>query len=89
MSDKIDEAAIMWNKTKDPKYKDLWYKLIKEFVDGSYNLKRWNVSVSSCNKTDDGTYVVIGKCRPVRPLRHTKTKTDNVRRLPNQRTCNE
>jgi hypothetical protein len=89
MSDKIDEAAIMWNKTKDPKYKDLWYKLIKEFVDGSYNLKRWNVSVSSCNKTDDGTYIVIGKRRPVRPLRHTKTKTDNVRRLPNQRTCNE
>jgi hypothetical protein len=89
MSDKIDEAAIMWNKTKDPKYKDLWYKLIKEFVDGSYNLKRWNVSVSSCNKTDDGTYIVIGKRRPVRPLRHTKTKTDNVRRLPNQRTCDE
>ena len=89
MSDKIDEAAIMWNKTKDPKYKDLWYKLIKEFVDGSYNLKRWNVSVSSCNKTDDGTYIVIGKRRPVRPLRHTKTKTNNVRRLPNQRTYNE
>ena len=89
MNNKIDEAAIMWNKTKDPKYKDLWYKLIKEFVDGSYNLKRWNVSVSSCNKTDDGTYIVIGKRRPVRPLRHTKTKTDNVRRLPNQRTCNE
>ena len=89
MSDKIDEAAIMWNKTKDPKYKDLWYKLIKEFVDGSYNLKRWNVSVSSCNKTDDGTYVVIGKRRPVRPLRHTKTKINNVRRLPNQRTYNE
>ena len=89
MSDKIDEAAIMWNKTKDPKYKNLWYKLIKEFVDGSYNLKRWNVSVSSCNKTDDGTYIVIGKRRPVRPLRHTKTKTNNVRRLPNQRTYNE
>ena len=58
-------------------------------IDGSYNLKRWNVSVSSCNKTDDGTYIIIGKRRPVRPLRHTKTKTDNVRRLPNQRTCNE
>ncbi len=89
MSDKIDEAAIMWNKTKDPKYKNLWYKLIKEFVDGSYNLKRWNVSVSSCNKTDDGTYIVIGKRTPVRPLRHTKTRTNNVRRLPNQRTCDE
>ena len=30
---KINEAAIMWNKTKDPKYKDLWYKLIKEWVE--------------------------------------------------------
>ena len=63
---KIDEAANMWNKTKDPKYKDLWYKLIKEFVNGSYNTQRWNVSVSSINKADDGTYVIIGK--RIRPL---------------------
>ena len=63
---KIDEAANMWEKTKDPKYKDLWYKLIKEFANGPHNIKRWNVSVSSINKTDDGTYVVIGKrLRPV------------------------
>ena len=61
MQNKIDEAANMWNKTKDPKYKDLWYKLIKEYVNGSYNFERWNVSISSVNKTDDGTYVVIGK----------------------------
>ena len=63
---KIDEAANMWEKTKDPKYKDLWYKLIKEFANGSYNTQRWNVSVSSINKADDGTYVVIGK--RIRPL---------------------
>ena len=31
---KIDEAANNWNKTKDSKYKDLWYKLIKEFFYG-------------------------------------------------------
>ena len=31
---KIDELANLWEKTKDPKYKDLWYKLIKEFGDG-------------------------------------------------------
>ena len=37
---KIDEAAIMWNKTKDLKYKDLWYKLIKEFVSGPDIIKR-------------------------------------------------
>ena len=58
---KIDDAANMWNKTKDPKYKDLWYKLIKEFSYGSHNIERWNVSVSSINKADDGTYVISGK----------------------------
>ncbi len=63
---KIDEAANMWEKTKDPYYKDLWYKLIKEFANGPHNIKRWNVSVSSINKGDDGTYVIIGK--RIRPL---------------------
>ena len=29
---KIDQAAIMYNKTKNPKYKELWYRLIKEYV---------------------------------------------------------
>jgi hypothetical protein len=28
---KINEAAVMWNKTKDPYYKTLWYDLLKEF----------------------------------------------------------
>jgi len=27
---KIDEAAVMWNKTKDPYYKELWYRLLKK-----------------------------------------------------------
>ena len=61
MQKKIDDAAIMWNKTKDPQYKDLWYKLIKEFANGPHNIKRWNVSVSSINKADDGTYVICGR----------------------------
>ena len=62
----IDKAAVMWNKTKDPKYKDLWYKLIKDYSHGSYNTERWNVSVSSVNKADYGTYVISGKrIRPV------------------------
>ena len=58
---KIDEAANMWNKTKDPQYKDLWYKLIKEYANGPHNIERWDVSVSSVNKADDGTYVICGK----------------------------
>ena len=81
MQKKIDEAANMYNKTKDPKYKDLWYKLIKEYVNGSYNFKRWDVSVSAVNKADDGTYVIIGKRhRPIRSVRHNKIETDNVLR---------
>ncbi len=77
---KIDDAANKWNKTKDPQYKDLWYKLIKEFADGFNNCKRRIVSVSSCHKRDDGTYLIIGRSRLHRPVPDTKIKTDNVRR---------
>ena len=59
----IDEAANNWNKTKDPYYKDLWYKLVKEFANGPYNIKRRIVSVSAVNRADDGTYIIIGKSR--------------------------
>jgi hypothetical protein len=60
---KIDEAANNWNKTKDPYYKDLWYKLVKEFGNGSNIGKRRIVSVSKCHKRDDGTYLIIGRSR--------------------------
>jgi len=50
---KIDELAIMWNKTKDPQYKDLWYQAVKEFADGTYYPERWNVLSSTSDKTDD------------------------------------
>jgi|TARA_R110002020_G_scaffold8540_1_gene34075 hypothetical protein len=63
---KINEVAVRWNKTRDPKDKDLWYKLIKEFNHGIDRTERWNVSVNSVNKADDGTYVISGKrIRPV------------------------
>ena len=55
---KIDEVAARWNKTKDPKDKDLWYKLIKEW-NGPYNINRRNVSSSRSNETDDNRYKVI------------------------------
>ncbi len=62
MQKKIDDAANMWNKTKDPQYKDLWYKLIKEYVGGSYNFKRWNrIRLIPVTKQIDGTYVFVGK----------------------------
>ena len=61
MTREIDRAAELWEKTKDPKYKDLWYKLVKEWANGLNNSERRIVSVSSCHKTDDGTYVIVGK----------------------------
>ena len=79
MQKKIDDAAIMWNKTKDPQYKDLWYKLIKEYANGPHNIKRWDVSVSSVNKADDGTGVFIGRRQLHGPVRDTKTKTNRLR----------
>ena len=63
LSKEIDRAAVMWERTRDPKYKELWYKLVKEWANGLNNSKRRIVSVSSCNKRDDGTYLVIGKSR--------------------------
>ena len=60
----LDEAANNYNKTKDPYYKDLWYKLVKEFANNGLNTsKRRVVSVSSCHKRDDGGYIIIGKSR--------------------------
>jgi hypothetical protein len=37
MLDQIDQAARDWNRTKDPKYKDLWYKLVKQFGNHAFN----------------------------------------------------
>ena len=80
MQKKIDDAAIMYNKTKDPKYKTLWYKLIKEHVNGTNNFKRRVVSINSVVKANDGTCVFIGTSRLHGTVRDTKTKTNRLRR---------
>ena len=79
MQKKIDDAAIMYNKTKDPKYKTLWYKLIKEHVNGTNNFKRRTVSINSVVKADDGTYIFIGTSKLHGPVRDTKIKTNRLR----------
>ena len=76
---KIDDAANMYNKTKDPYYKDLWYKLVKESANGPHNIKRWNVSINSVVKANDGTCVFIGRRQLHGPVRDTKTKTNRLR----------
>jgi hypothetical protein len=35
ISDNLDAIANEYHKTKDPYYKDLWYKKIKEVVSGT------------------------------------------------------
>ena len=47
---KLDKIANNYNKTKDPKYKKLWYDLINGFD----NIKRRPVSTDPSHKTDDG-----------------------------------
>ena len=54
MIEKIDQAAILWEKTKDPQYKALWYQYVKEWADGTNNSERKYVSTSSSIKGDDG-----------------------------------
>ena len=57
-------------------------------TNGSNNTKRRIVSISSCHKTDDGTYVFVGKSRLHGSVRDNKNKTDNVRRQFKS-TCHE
>ena len=56
---KIDNMANLWEKTKDPKYKNLWYKYIKEYVNGPNNTERRIVSIDSSVKTDNGKHIII------------------------------
>ena len=56
---KIDNIANLWEKTKDPKYKNLWYQLVKEFANGPNNIERRIVSIDSSVKTDNGKHILI------------------------------
>ena len=38
ITDKADKAANNWTRTKDPKYRKEWYKILKEIpIDKKYN----------------------------------------------------
>ena len=79
MSDQLDKIANEYNKTKNPELKKLWHEKVKEWANGVNNIERRIVSVSSCHKRDDGTYLVIGRSRLHGDMRDTKTKTKRVR----------
>ena len=78
-SGQLDEIAIKYNKNKDKYVYDLWFEKVKEWAYGVNNTKRRIVSVSSCHKRDDGTYLIIGRSRLHGDMRDTKTKTKRIR----------
>ena len=47
---RIDKAANDYNRTKDEKYKKLWYDLIRKADSESYYFDRRDVSSDSSNK---------------------------------------
>ena len=78
-SDQLDKLANKYNKNKDKYVYDLWFEKVKEWAHGVNNTKRRIVSVSSCHKRDDGSYLVIGRSRLHGDMRDTKTKTKRIR----------
>ena len=79
LTEDLDEIANKYNKTKDPKYKDQWYKLVKEYANGLNNSKRRTLSINSCHKASDGTYIFVGRSRLHGSVRDTKIKTNRLR----------
>ena len=61
MQKKLDEIANLWEKTKDPQYKEQWYKLVKEIArtHGYYNSKRRTLPFGGSYERDDKRYKVI------------------------------
>ena len=55
MQKKLDEIANLWEKTKDPQYKEQWYKLVKEIArtHGYYNSKRRTLPFGGSYERDD------------------------------------
>ena len=83
LTENLDEIANKYNKTKDIKYKNLWYKLVKEFANGADYFKRRTVSINSCVKSNDGTYTFIGTFsdRLHGHMRTTSSDVDGIRRF--------
>ena len=48
-------------------------------TDGANYFKRRTVSINSCHKADDGTYIFIGTSKLHGPVRDTKTKVKRLR----------
>ena len=54
-------------------------KIDKEHVNGTNNIKRWNISINSVVKANDGTCVFVGTRKLHGPVRDTETRTNRLR----------
>ena len=52
-TDHLDEIAIKYHKTKDPYYKDLWYKKIKELTSGINHTSGWDLQSDTSYERND------------------------------------
>ena len=53
-SKELDTLANLYHETKDKVYKDLWYKKLKEYANGSNNNERQSVSTNSSDRKNPG-----------------------------------
>ena len=52
-TDHLDELANQYRKTKDPYYKDLWYKKIKELTSGINHTSGWDLQFDTGHERND------------------------------------
>ena len=56
------------------------FYMTKKIKNGTNNFRRRTLSINSCIKADDGTYIFIGRSRLHGPVRDTSSKVNRVRR---------
>ena len=54
LQNRIDKAANDYNRTKDERYKKLWYDLVRKADNGTYYSKRRTIPTNTSVKTDPG-----------------------------------
>ena len=52
-TDHLYEIANQYHKTKDPYYKDLWYKKIKELTSGINHTSGWDLQSDTSHERND------------------------------------
>ncbi len=55
---RLDKLANLWNKTKDSKYKDLWYQLVEETYGSNHTERRTLPTYSSYEGSNGGHRVI-------------------------------